>query len=426
MYDSYINLFWKIDRILLVGLTLLGTGIVFYALLTLYSANRRNRALANIKKNIHNLAVTGQKPSDAACPMVNTETAQQFLDVEMNRQAVLFNEAEQKFIKECLARSNKISHLKKIAKRSKDKWRRIEALLSLGYAEDDSSLEIFKNSLFDKDKDISYFSMIALSMIRDVLSAKILLDFLKRDISNSYKIVSILESFPASIVDEVIKMAGDPNPRVRYWAIKLISKFKPERYIKRIEDLTSDESSDVRAAACECLGKIGERGAKDAILKGLKDNTWFVRMHAVRALSSVLGDECIPEVIGLIEDNSLFVKESVKMAMIDHIETALPYIEKILKGEDEIAKKESIEALESSGYIIKLLKGVLSKENKERSHAINLLKEMIKGSAHFGLETALGDFEQDSRVKVLEAIKDIDKAFAEHIEKRLNQQLNEL
>ena len=379
-----------------------------------------------IQKNVHALAISGQKPSGETCPTAEAKTAQQFLDVAMDREQLLFEEPEKRFIKECFARSDKILYIQNIANRSRNKWRRIEAILSLGYAEDTSALEIIKRSLYDKDDDISYFSMLALGLIKNAQSAKILLDYLKKNIFRASKIVSILVTFPAAIVDEIMKLTADADASIRFWSLKLISKFKPERYISQVEQLTKDASSDVRAAACECLGKIGRKEVKNALLKCLKDNQWFVRMQAVRALSSILGDEAMPEVIDLIKDNSLLVKESVKTAMTSHIEATLPFIEKILSGPDELAKKEVIEALDISGYIMKLLNSIISENGKERSDAINLLKWMLRAKSHSGIETALSNFEQNRQNKILEVIKNIDRPFAGHVEKKLKQEINEL
>src|SRR3990167_1902147 len=132
MYRECLSALWTLDWILLGVSASLGAFIILYALFQSYRAGRRRRALTNIKKNVHDLAVSGQGPSDETCPIVNTETMQQFLDVEMNREAVLFNESEREFIKKCLGASDKIPLLRGIAKKAKDKWRRIEAILSLG------------------------------------------------------------------------------------------------------------------------------------------------------------------------------------------------------------------------------------------------------------------------------------------------------
>ena len=151
-----------------------------------------------------------------------------------------------------------------------------------------------------------------------------------------------------------------------------------------------------------------------------------MRMHAVRALSKVLGKESIPHIIDLIRDNSLYVIDSVKAAMSEHIEESLPFIEKFLYGEDDMAKKASIETLGASGYIAKALRNAISKDDRERPRAIHLLEGMIHSRAHFGLETAMADFTPEERGKILKMIENIDEGLSAHIDKRLKEELGEL
>ncbi len=429
MYNYHTDLVWLIDRALLCFLILLGIYIIIYAVIKEHFGGMRRRALVSIKKNLYKLALSGQTPSEKTCPLaVSDSTIQQFLDIEANRlrEVLFFDEPEQKLFKDCFATPDKIAKIENIAKRSTNKWHRVEAIISLGYAQDVSAIGILEKILLDKDEDVSYFSMVALGQIKTASSAKILIGLLKKRPTARYKIASILENFPPATIYEVIELADDPDPSVRFWAMKLISKLKPESYIKKVEALTDDESGDVRAAACECLGSLEKRAAKVALLKCLKDRIWFVRMHAARALSKILGKECIPYVIDLIKDNSWYVIDTVKHIMAEHIETALPYIEESLYGEDEIAKRTSIESLEVSGYVKKLLYDSFSEDNDRSSRALRILEGMIKSDAHFGLERALSNLEEAPRNKFFEIIKNIDKAMGEHIEKKLNQQLDEL
>lgn len=432
MYNYHAGLAWRIDIALLGLLLFLYVSTIFYAALKSYFENLRTRGLLNIKKNIYELVLAKKTPAEDVClPIVTGSTVQQFVDVATNRirDVVFFNDSEQKLFRECFATPEKLHRLGKVAKRLWGKWRRIEAIISLGYSGDPFVLPILEKTISDRDRDIAYFSMVALGQIKTIGAAKILLEFLKKRPFARYKVASILEGFPASITDEVIKLTEDSDPSLRFWAIKLtptpknlVWGFMPERHMKRIEGLTTDESDDVRAAACECLGNLGRKDAMPALSKCLNDEVWYVRMHAVRALSKVLGKESIPHVITLIGDNSLYVIDSVKAVMSEHIEESLPFIEKFLYGKDDMAKKASIEALDTSGYITKVLRNVISQDDKERLRAIHLLEGMIRSHAHSGLETAMADFTPEEREKILKVIKNLDEGLSVHIDKRLKQE----
>ena len=155
------------------------------------------------------------------------------------------------------------------------KWKRVTAIITLGYINAPSSLAILEKTILDKDEDISYYSMLSLGQIKNNVSAEILLDFLEKRVYSGYKIVSVLENFPSTIVDEVIKKTGSNDPITRFWAIKLLTKFKPKEYMKKIEEFTRDKSPDVRAAACEFLGELGLSEVKESLLRCLNDKRWF-------------------------------------------------------------------------------------------------------------------------------------------------------
>jgi HEAT repeat protein len=428
MYNYYTGLVLKIDLILLAALVFLSIAIIIFALAKELILNRRNKALANIKRHVYELTLSGQKISDNVCiPFASEISARQFLDVatNRNRDTVFFNEAEQKIFKTCFLSPDKIAKIEKIAKSSPNKWHRIEAILSLGYAGNNQVLDILKSVINRKDEDVVYFSIIALGQIKTIPSARILLEFLRTHKFYRYKTVSVLESFPPVVADEAIKMIKDQDDSVRLWVVRLLSGLRPAQYLKEIELLTEDISEEVRAAACECLGAIGKKESRETLINCLKDDFWLVRVEAIRALSKVLGKDCIQEIVSSINDPSLSVIDSVKSVMAEHVDSALPYIEGFLCGEDEVSKKAGLEVIEISGYVEQLLKHLLKGSEKEKHRAIRLLEGMIKAHAHSVFEAALADMEESDRRKLLEIIKGIDQSLAEHIAQKIDHLIEE-
>ena len=218
----------------------------------------------------------------------------------------------------------------------------------------------------------------------------------------------------------------DKDPVVRFWAATLVAKLGGERHARKLEMLTQDLSTDVRTVACGCLGAIGKKESKDALLKCLNDESWRVRMNAVKSLSKLAGDETIGQIAGLINEKSMLVKEAVKDALASHITAALPAIEKILSGSDEIARKQAVEAVEASGYVPRLLKDAISDDSRKKAEAIGLLTAMVKASAHFGIENALVGMPKDQREKALGVLQAIDGPFARHVIKKMKREISEL
>jgi HEAT repeat protein len=403
MYNYHADIIWAINIAMLGIVALTCAVIIVAASLKNYFWEKRRRGLLHIKEDVYEFILSLKGASSSVCPpLVSGVTPQQFIDIKTNRRidAAFFNESEQELLKSCFVKPDDLKKLENTALKSGNKWRRIESILCLGYTQTASAVDILRKTILSKDKDVCYFSIISLGQIKTVQSAAALLDFLKKDPANSYKIVSVLETFPKDIAGDVIKLTGYHDPLVRYWALTLLSKFAGHDHVRRIGKLTEDMLPEIRAAACDCLGNTGSADAKPALLRCLKDENWRVRSRAVYSLGKVMKDAAIPEIVALINDPSWVVLDAVKAVMTDHIEASVPYIEKFLAGDYELAKKYSVLAMQDSGYLGKLLKeAILGKKE-----AIKLLKGVIKSKFHSGLDAAMSDLDPVVREKALEAL----------------------
>lgn len=422
MYSYHTDLIWAVDKTLLCLVLLAGSLTIVYSLAKEYRWKRRSRALLNIKRNIYELALSGKKTDNSVCLSVVSEiTPQQFLDVttNRNREVAFFNDSEQKILKSCFVSAEKLEVIERIAVSSWHKWRRVEAILTLGYAQAASSVKTLKKTINGKDPDISYFSIIALGQIKNIPSARTLLDFVRKQPFYRYRILSLLESFPPETADQVIGLTDNPDHELRSWAIKLICRLKALQYSGKIEELTRDKSAEVRASACDCLGEFGGKGQASVLAGCLTDDFWMVRVSAVNALFKVLGKEAIPAIMGRINDGSLSVIESVKALMSRNIEICLPYIEKFLSGNDEMARRISVEALEASGYIAELFRNMLTGHHKDKEGVTRLLKGLIISRVYSGMEVSLLTFSPDDRERLLDIIRKMDEPTAGILEKNI-------
>src|SRR3989338_3952196 len=252
-----IDLVWLADEILLAFAILSSLFIIIYALVKRILSTRHDRTVARNTKNIQDIMLKGPSVNrEDWLALIDGFTINDFFEIVKSKEALAFKKNSDRF-KDCLYESGKLTKIEDIAKKSLMKWKRVTAIITLGYINAPSSLAILEKTILDKDEDISYYSMLSLGQIKNNVSAKILLDFLEKRVYSGYKIVSVLENFPSTIVDEVIKKTGSNDPITRFWAIKLLTKFKPKEYMKKIEEFTRDKSPDVRAAACEFLGELG-------------------------------------------------------------------------------------------------------------------------------------------------------------------------
>ncbi|MCX5678032.1 MAG: HEAT repeat domain-containing protein [Candidatus Omnitrophica bacterium] len=351
MFNYHADIVWVINKVLFGALILTSAVIFFCAVIKNYIWEKRRQGLLKIKNDIYEMVLSGKSFTEGVRhPLFTGITPQQFIDIETNRSidAAFFNDSEQQLLKGCFREPEKIAELNKIVERSNDKWHRIEAMLCLGYSEAETAIDVLSESLSSRDEDIAYFAMISLAQIKTMRSAKALLGFLRKKPSNGYKIASILGNFPKEIADEAVKLTDDKDPRIRICGVTILSKLASRQHIAKLEKLTGDEVAEVRAGACDCLGRIGGEGVKVALRKRLKDDSWLVKRHAIFGLAKAIGDDAVPEVIKLINDASWSVLDAVKDVMAEHIKASLPDIEKFIAGGEYIPKKYSIMALESA------------------------------------------------------------------------------
>lgn len=105
--------------------------------------------------------------------------------------------------------------------------------------------------------------------------------------------------------DLIMKRISDVNHDVRYWAIRVVGKYKISEAIpKLIERLAKDRNQKVRSQAAWSLGLLGDSSASTALIDAKKsDKNSQVRMFADKGLMVLNKKGSVKEVeVSLIED----------------------------------------------------------------------------------------------------------------------------
>lgn len=315
--------------------------------------------------------------------------------------------------------SPQLAHVKRIAQKSQDAWKRIEAIYILSLLSPDTALEILKKTIKNKNTNIRYFSLLALGAIKNKESATLLLENLNNPVFGCHKIISLLENFPDDIAEEVIKKTSDPDPVVRAGCVQLLNQFTKKQYFEKIKELTYDVSSEVRAAACECLGGYNNLEAREPLLKCLNDNAWLVKIQAARSLDKLFDKEYLNEISQLLKTEEWFLKETVKDIMLRHFNDALPQIEQFMHSEDETIRRDCVEILENANYITAIFENLLHNTSTSIVAQLRLLKMIVKTQAHLGIENALNTFGKIENEKILKIIGAFDPELKNHVENKL-------
>ena len=415
--NYYSDIAWTLNIILIaVVFVLVATGLL--AAFAVNAASRRRlEGEASLKNLLQDVKGQDTHTLDQRFSELDKQaTTEQWIEV-VNEHETIIPEEVWPHLKRHLSSSARMVEIERLAGQPGNKWRRIEAMKCIGTLQTPSALGILEKSLSDKDQDVVYFAMLALARVRNAEAARILLGVLKRGVFSGQKIVSLLETFPPECLPEVYQALQDCGTPAAFWLLKLLSKFPIENAHPILEKYSSDPSADVRAAACECLGRSGYGESRDTALKCLRaclrDEVWYVRLQAVRGLSRMCGTACLPQLAALMAvERSTLVQESIKNVVIGDKEGVLATIETCLDADSQMIKEWHVNALVDSNSVVTVLSQCLSGGPQERERALRILAKLIRSKIHFGLKETLDQFQSESRKRILGIIADTDRELA--------------
>jgi HEAT repeat protein len=101
-------------------------------------------------------------------------------------------------------------------------------------------------------------------------------------------------SFP-SLAD----LLKDTDPEVRLFTVNILSEIADSRSTPLLSRAIGDEDVNVRVAAAEAMGRIGDRSVLGSLRDVLRDEPW-VAMAAVHAIGEIGGEEALNILYGLL------------------------------------------------------------------------------------------------------------------------------
>ena len=426
MDGYYTQTIWHINYVLFVLSVVVSAMLVCYRLMKEKAEGRRRRRIQEIQNDLQSMVgLSADQAAMSRCvSLMKTIAPAELFEVVHNKATAPL--VLSKELSLCVHSPERDELSEKIARRCRNKWQRIKALLVIGQLGSPNALEILSEALESKDADIAYFSLLALSQIKNAASASILFDAFRKRIASGYKVAAILEDFPEEEVEKLLPYLSDRDASVRAWALKIIGRRRvAARHLSEIVGLTGDHNADVRAAAYECLGNIGDFSVSATLEKGLKDSEWFVRLHALRALEKAGIENTLPSVVALLGDANWHIQEEAKNIVIKRPEGAMMCVEAFISGALPGAKAHCLEILQQTGCVIKILRDAMNEDGATHGKGMQLLKALLEAGAHFSLEEAMAELTQQEREKALQRIDALDAGKAAHIRMKLQNNLCE-
>jgi HEAT repeat protein len=169
----------------------------------------------------------------------------------------------------------------------------------------------------------------------------------RRDTALKWRLVEAFGAAGAPAVPLLIQALGDWwSEDVRRAAAEALGKLGDPQAVPALIQALGDSDRDVRAAAAEALGKLGNPQAIPALIKALRDGSYDVRRAAAEALVKI-GTPAVPALIQALRDSY----SSVRAAACEVMGTigdaqAVPALTKALGDLSENVRRAARQAIQ--------------------------------------------------------------------------------
>ena len=158
------------------------------------------------------------------------------------------------------------------------------------------------------------------------------------------------------LIQELSALASHDDPALRYWAIMLLRDETSEAAAAlAVTSRAGDRDANVRAAVAEALGGIEVRIARPLLRKLLRDEAFFVRAHAARAVARSGDGALAAELRPLLADRNWWVRAAAKDALLQLGDDGLDVARATLDDDDRFARDGALEIILSSGRLPELV-----------------------------------------------------------------------
>jgi len=295
---------------------------------------------------------------------------------------------------------------------------------NLGTIRHQPSWPLLLKALDDPHGDVQEAALRSLAAIGEVQSIPALIGRLHQVILNPATPLSLrsvktaLLSFNITEAPELIPSLKHAQRRIRFFATDIIREMterqaatdqefilEPRIFTEELRELfldrlCFDENPDVRARAAPVIARIADPRSTPILLTLLEDAQWFVRLHALRALSSPQFQPQAAEIARHLTDPNWMVREAAGKALLVFGQPGLRQLyENFLGSPDRYSREQIADEMQRSGLIPTLVARYAEAGEEREKRVLEQLAQMGKTSYLVMLVTATQD--QELRKKFL-------------------------
>jgi HEAT repeat protein len=305
---------------------------------------------------------------------------------------------------------------------------RAKSAENLGIVRHRGSWPLLVKALDDPHPDLQSVASRALAAIREPASFQPLVVRLHAVIEKPESALSLrsiksaLVSFPLTSAPGLLASLTHANRRIRFLATDIIREmveretaldqtFELDRKSFGVElteaflaQLPFDENPDVRARSASVISSLADPRSAPVLLTLLHDGTWFVRLHAVRALSKRKFLPHASKIAQSLSDPQWRVREATVSALREFGSVgAYEMTAHFLSTNDQYSREQIADEIQRTGLLTGILRQYAAEGDEKAGQVVRQLAEMGKTSYVVGVLTADSDVEM--RKRFLEILK---------------------
>ena len=235
---------------------------------------------------------------------------------------------------------------------ARDKWRRMRAIEILVRLDHERALELLAKAADQDDADIATVAFAALGASTHPKAGELLLAALRSQRHPASRIVIHIDRSPLHLARELRALLGDDDANVRRWAATLLGRYLDVEGLEiELVRVSRDRDPQVRKAAIESLGRIGDELAAEAALELLNDAAPFVRATAARAIGRLNRIDLAEDVAALLGDHDWWVRLAAKETLEALGTEVWPVLARLLDHSDRFVRNGAAEVFQNLGVL---------------------------------------------------------------------------
>jgi HEAT repeat protein len=181
--------------------------------------------------------------------------------------------------------------------------------------------------------------------------------------------------------------------------------FPPELYTLFLEHLVSDPSADVRARSAAVVKHFRDAAAIEALRKLLRDDSDFVRLHAVRACSERYYGALADDLLDRIGDPRWRVREAAVRAVAALGPAAINRLyQRFVASQDQYASEQVADEIQRTGLFRDMLSALTSGGGDAEVAAAACKKMVLVGKTSLPLNAVLSLESPQARLILIDAL----------------------